>query len=145
MIMKKTGLFSSLLGLSFLAVACGSSSGSNESASDGSGSAPQTQGTPDGLSGSKIGGSVVGPCSLEGDIRSFEINCTKTIKSFTFLFFTTGKKLTMTSMVNGEKHDLNIENQGTKLVGSEKLVSKIDLTINFADSTTGSASLWVAD
>jgi hypothetical protein len=47
--------------------------------------------------------------------------------------------------INGVPYDMNIEVQGTKVIGSEKLASRIELTIIFSDSSKCSASLWVAD
>ena len=145
--MKKINLISSFCGVAFLTAACGSSPGG----SNGSKVAFKTASQLTDKSSSRVGGSVEGPCILTGDIRSFQIDCSKRIRHYGFvqqniaLFFAPDEKLILNDKINGVPYDMNIEVQGTKMVGSEKLASKIDLTIIFSDSSKCSASLWVAD
>jgi hypothetical protein len=149
--MRKFSLFSSILGLTFLAIACGKSPSGDSAGKSGGSSSKTAEQPPSKKNGDqateesgKEGGKVVGPCTLTGDIRSFEISCTKNIQSFTFEGFSSGKTLSLNFNINGTQYDMNIENKGTKLVGSEKLASEIELTIHFTDSSTGSATLWLA-
>lgn len=138
--MKKIILVSLSIGISLLAAACGS----NGKAPNGE---PPAADKPE----PKIGGKVVGPCTLAGDIRSFEITAPKSFRTYGFvtdkvvLSYNPKEKLIMNTILNGVEYDMNIEAQGTKLIGFEKLANNIDLIIAFADSSKCEVSLWVAN
>jgi len=118
------------------------SSGSTSSGSTGSdntSSSSPTLGSSN--SSNATSATVVGPCSLSGNIRSFTINCTRTIQNFTVGFSTASQSIVMSSVINGVRYDTNIQNNGTSLVGYERAANTLGITINFADSSTASVTL----
>lgn len=137
----KKNLILVLFCLSLGTAACGKDGGSNSggSSSNGSNSGGSSLGGPS--SGGSSSDTVVGPCVLVGNIRSFQVNCTKTIQDFTIGFITIGKKLKSKITINGIEYDIDITNTGTSLVGSEKIANSLDFTINFTDSSTASVTL----
>ncbi len=88
---------------------------------------------------------ISGPCEIIGNIRSFEIVCTKPIESFTFhanrVELTYSETLIIMTRLNGVRYNTHIKNLGTSVVGSEGIVESLDLTINFTDSTSTPVAL----
>ena len=107
-----------------------------------------TEGSKDSNTGSssspKSGGQVVGPCTLEGNIRDFEVTCTKEISNIQFLNFSSGKSLTMSnSVINGTRYDVKIAKDGDyKVKGYERSEDRIDFTLVFVDNSTASITVW---
>ncbi len=145
--MKKIYLISSLLGVTLLASACGSSSGgTNEPNLTSDGVANLAD-----LSSSRVGGSVEGPCTLTGDIRSFEINADSPIRSYGLggddlaLFFAPNERLNINNTIRGVTYDLHIEAQGTRVVGYERIASEIRLQIRLRNTARCTIRLWEAE
>jgi hypothetical protein len=88
-----------------------------------------------------LNNTVEGPCTVIGNVRSFEINCTKTIQTFTVGIFTIGSRLENTSTINGQQYNSTIQNNGTSLVGTETIAPTLEIKINFTDSSTCSVTL----
>lgn len=151
---KKNRILSSVLGLTVFAVACGSNP-SKDLASQKSASTKSkhtltythSRNTQKGQSRSSttLGFQVVGPCKVSGDIGSFEITCTKEIVSFSVDGVSSDQKLVINTKPSGGKNDLVIEKFGEKLVGSEKYADRIEITIHFDDSSTGTVTLWIEE
>jgi|GEM_PF-1224427 len=127
--------------LSLGIAACGKDGGSSSGGSSSGGSSSGGSSSGGSSSGGSSSDTVVGPCTLTGNIRSFQVNCDRTIQNFTVGFMTAGTRLRNSGTINGTRYNTDITNNGTSLVGSEGVANSLDITINFADSSTASVTL----
>ena len=142
---KNIFLLGSMLVAVLLFTACGSQPSSSESKVTSTAKEELQPETP------KVGGSVVGSCTLIGDIRSFEISSDLQIRSYSLmgegmlLMFSARERLTIkNAKLNGVERDMKIEVQDNKVIGYEKLVGNIKLRIMFQDNSKCDVSLWEA-
>ena len=142
---KNIFLASSMLVAVLLLAACGSQPSSSESKVASPAKEELQTETP------KVGGSVVGSCTLIGDIRSFEISSDQQMRSYSLmgegmlLLFSARETLTIkNAKLNGVERDMKIEVQDNKVIGYEKLVENLNIRIMFQDNSKCDVSLWEA-